>query len=138
MKEAAGILLISRRSGNVLFVLRNDSKPTWSFLGGGLEAGETILDCAKRELYEEASFLEGVHYSLQSHRPIHITYRNKFKYHCFIGITDDDITPTLNNEHLEYKWVPLNRISNEHFGVTDLLRDNKAMDTINTLISQFH
>ena len=130
MKLASGILLQAKDTGRLLFVLRNDKQPTWSFLGGGVEDGETLLTCAKRELYEEAGFIADIHYTINSHDAIHITKRYAFEYHCFIGTTETEIVPKLNNEHLDYKWANLEDIEHKHFGIVDLLSDEHALDII--------
>jgi len=46
------IALIFNKKGKILLGKRRDSSK-WSFVGGGLDAGETPLECIKREVFEE-------------------------------------------------------------------------------------
>lgn len=50
-----GVGIIFQDGNKVLFGLRKGSHGTgtWAFPGGHLEFGESVLDCARRELFEE-------------------------------------------------------------------------------------
>jgi 8-oxo-dGTP diphosphatase len=60
MREAARVIVLDEL-GRVLLVRFEfrDGRTVWATVGGGLEAGETHEDAARRELLEEAG-LEGV------------------------------------------------------------------------------
>ena len=51
------VVVMSRYCGNIL-LSRHKERKTWETQGGHIEAGETPLDAAKRELYEEAGAVE--------------------------------------------------------------------------------
>ena len=56
MKKYAGTLLICKDTGNFLLLKRSKRATypqTWSIVSGGVEKGESTLDAAKRELWEE-------------------------------------------------------------------------------------
>lgn len=55
MKPQVGVAVIVVKNSKVLLGKRRNShgSGTWQFPGGHLEFGETIEDCAKRELFEE-------------------------------------------------------------------------------------
>lgn len=61
-------LLIEDGSGRILFEHRNDWR-VWGLIGGRLDPGESVLDCAKREAREETGFdVEITHFlGLYSH-----------------------------------------------------------------------
>lgn len=62
VKVGVGVVVI--KDGNVLIGQRINSHGTgnWSFAGGHLEYGETIEECAKRELLEETGLIaESIH-----------------------------------------------------------------------------
>ena len=49
---AAGSVIIENERGEVLLGKRTDNH-LWGYSGGGLEIGETVEECARRELLEE-------------------------------------------------------------------------------------
>jgi len=54
-------VVIWSSNGNVLLV-KPDYKPTWQFPGGGVEAGESPIEAALREIYEETGLrVDGAH-----------------------------------------------------------------------------
>lgn len=89
-------------SGNLLLVRQRLSKK-WSFPKGHRNRGESPLDCAKRELYEEAGIVPQVDYTS--------TYKMKGgKY--FVFQIDSNI-PTSINDTVEIdsvEWFPLNNL----------------------------
>ena len=131
MKLGAGCLLLCPFTRRILTVLRNDAEPTWSILGGGLEKYETSIQCAKRELIEEADFIEGRDYELTSNRPINIGNYTNFVYRTYLAVTKTEVIPKLNYEHSDYKWVDIDNIPTpHHFGVNQLLSDEKCIKKI--------
>ncbi len=51
------VVILSESDGKLLFSRHRD-RTTWETQGGHIEPGETPLDAAKRELYEESGALE--------------------------------------------------------------------------------
>ena len=51
------VVVLSRYGGKIL-LSRHRARTTWETQGGHVEAGETPLEAAKRELYEESGALE--------------------------------------------------------------------------------
>ncbi|MCI6266756.1 MAG: NUDIX pyrophosphatase [Erysipelotrichaceae bacterium] len=95
--------------------LRNDMK-VWQGICGGGEDGETIIETAKRESFEEA----GIEYTSNyiqldtiTTMPV-VAITGKFswgedvfvvKEYCFgVDATDQEIK--LSDEHPEYRWLP--------------------------------
>ena len=48
--------LIFNRNDEILLIERTDNKK-WSFPGGGLELREKVMDCLKREVFEETGLI---------------------------------------------------------------------------------
>ena len=137
MKLGAGFLLICPSSQKILLALRNDPEPTWANFGGTVERCETPLQCAKRELLEEAGFVEGKDYIVDSKIPINISSYINFVYRCYVGTTRYEIAPTLNYEHADYKWYSLDELPERiHFGLNNILHDEKVIKKMQTIFDK--
>jgi 8-oxo-dGTP diphosphatase len=91
---------------NKLLLLRRGPTAKWNagkycLPGGKLESGETLKDCALRELYEETNIVT----YRDSLTPIVIDYE-KYSKTVFVTSLSSDIV-TLNWEHDDYVWVTL-------------------------------
>jgi len=93
-------ILIIKRSN---YACRGEGE--WDIPGGGLDFGETILDCLHRETMEETGLTIYVNRLLYAVTPILPTKTNYgavgFVYICR---TDFDEV-TLSHEHTEYLWA---------------------------------
>ena len=135
MKLGAGFFIICPSTAKVLVVFRNDPEPTWSIFGGGLEKYESSILCAKRELLEEANFMEDKDYQIPSTRPAHIGTYNHFVYRTYIATVSHEITPILNYEHSQFRWVSLDDIPYpRHFGLVNVLLDEKFIKKLNSYL----
>ena len=131
MKQGAGFILICPATKRILLALRNEGEPVWANFGGSVEKYESPLQCAKREIVEEAGFLEGQHYYLASKRPIDISKYIKFTYRCYLGIMEHEMDPVLNYEHAQFQWCSLDEVpENRHFGLKRILSNPKVVKKI--------
>jgi 8-oxo-dGTP pyrophosphatase MutT (NUDIX family) len=114
------IFVTRRGRSEVLVALRNPQLGGyWHTIAGGIEAGETPLEAARRELQEETGLeaqpvevAEAVEYAYPlSEEPadrrarfpagllaVHVT--------CFLVDAPDDWEPTLDWEHDDHRWLP--------------------------------
>lgn len=103
--NAVGIWFYSIKTDRYLYLLRNDGKnpDTWGLPGGKSEANETLFETLNRECSEELGFFPE-HIKLV---PIEkfTSPDNKFCYHTFFCVVDDEFIPQLNEEHNGYCWV---------------------------------
>jgi 8-oxo-dGTP pyrophosphatase MutT (NUDIX family) len=130
-KFGSGVLLICPKTNRILLVLRNDYTPTWAVLGGMVETMEHPIQCAKRELLEEAKFYEGIDFKLKDVNPLYIFSNPNFVYYTYLGIMDLERLPSLNYENIRGEWVTLDDIPTPlHFGVDLILRDPSALERI--------
>ena len=122
-KQQYGDCIIQNEKGEILLLQRSyqdDFGPgKWCLPGGKIEEGETALEGAQRELYEETNLgavLEG---------PIHIEKRSDSVSYYFQGVCNT-FAPTLLDveEHYRLQWVPLDEVADY-----DLLLDLKEILT---------
>jgi len=103
--NATGIWFYSKSTGRYLYLLRNDHKHpgTWGLPGGKVESGESLLDAITRECTEEL----GEFPVTEKIMPIEqfTSADNRFIYHTFFGVVNDEFVPTLNSEHYGYAWI---------------------------------
>ena len=57
LKEYKYVVILSEYNGNIV-LSRHKERTTWETQGGHIEQGETPLDAAKRELYEESGAVD--------------------------------------------------------------------------------
>ena len=105
MINAIGVWFYSVKTDRYLYLLRNDTKNpfTWGLPGGKSESNETLYDTIHRECSEEIGFWPD---------PIKLvpieqftSPDQKFTYHTFFCLVDDEFIPKLNEEHCGYSWI---------------------------------
>lgn len=103
--NAAGVWFRSNQTSRYLYLLRNDSKHPgcWGLPGGKIEEGETLLGGMERECIEELGFFPAYKRLIPIEK--FTSSDNKFVYHTFVCVVDDEFVPVLNNEHLGYAWI---------------------------------
>lgn len=105
---ACGAIIYATATNRVLFLLRNTERynDTWGLAGGKVEGEETIIEALRRELLEEIDFdlinTKIVPLELFTSRD------NKFQYHTFVCIVNEEFIPNLNDEHKGYCWCNIN------------------------------
>lgn len=91
----AGVLLCSSSSGRVLLLQKPGGY--WETPGGHLEPGESPLQAALRELYEETGL--GGSIEIEGYRDTTRDYR------LYLGAIDREFGPRLSNEHVDAVWA---------------------------------
>ena len=132
--EGVGAFIYSQSTRRYLFLLRNTKKyaGTWGLGGGGIEAGEQLLNSLHRELDEEL----GYDFSKTKVIPIEkFTSDNKnFEYHTYVIKVDEEFVPELNREHRGYCWVPLEDYPKPlHPGVWRTFKFSSVIDKLRIL-----
>ena len=98
----------------LLFRVREERGGGWHPVTGGVDAGESFIEGAKRELAEETGFdpEHGTWYDLE----LELKFEGRFgpaKERAFgFRLRDPDAVPVLDpSEHLEYRWETLESAS---------------------------
>lgn len=134
MKIGCGVIIACKVTGRILLGKRVDTY-SWANFGGTLEEFETTLHCAEREILEETGLISGVNYKIITNKPVHISEYPGFAYHCFLAETDTEYSISLNDEHVEYKWVDMDSLPSDlHFGVADIFNSLKVKKSIAKII----
>ena len=102
--KASGALFLSIKTKRFLFLMRADDTytNTWATVGGRSEPGETVIESLSREIQEEIGFLPIVRKTI----PVDLFISNdeKFEFHTFVCLVDNEFIPKLNQEHKGYAW----------------------------------
>lgn len=104
--NAAGILFLTPDK-QVLFLQRGpggDHAGEWCFPGGGIEEGESPLECAKRETEEETGHMPDVPCIEIARRR-----RDGVDFTTYLCRITTPYIPTLNDESVGYAWAPADR-----------------------------
>ncbi len=112
-KFAVGVLIKCTETGRVFLLLRNDKKPVWSVMSGGLNKGESQLECLKREMREELS----VDPELVTYKYIHSEYNegNDLEFYYYQGLTKKEFIPKLDHENIKGEWFAKDEIPSPLF-----------------------
>jgi dihydroneopterin triphosphate diphosphatase len=105
------VLIHVRRGDEFLVAHRSpESGSYWHAIAGGVEAGEDWHEAALRELWEETGLETAelqpigefayVRESWEAEPGVHIDV------HAFLVVVEPDWEPVLNEEHVEYRWLP--------------------------------
>jgi 8-oxo-dGTP diphosphatase len=114
MRRAFSVAVYARRGGTVL-VIHHRRLGTWLPIGGELEAGETPLEAAVRELREEtglAGVFSPLHGALDGEPPGFLGYEEHFAgtkglHMNFVFVADVGLDAVVvpNDEFGEFRWV---------------------------------
>lgn len=109
-KIVAGVLIKCVKTGSVLLLFRNDKRPIWSMVTGGIERGENVLDGLKREVYEELFIRPNqVNIDFKFIRIEYVPEKN-VEFHYYQGLTPTEFIPILDKENLNSDWFPKDKL----------------------------
>ncbi|NCO04846.1 MAG: NUDIX domain-containing protein [Candidatus Magasanikbacteria bacterium] len=120
VKVSTGVV-IHNSQGDIFMARCPKWSNYWTIPGGGLEYGETIADCAKREAKEETGLdITDIHFdkTVEAIFPEKCKEKKHFIFlNIFARVIDDTQPVTLNDEFEEYEWLTpeeaIKRVGNE-------------------------
>ena len=114
MRRAFSVAVYARRGAEVL-VIKHRRLGTWLPIGGEIEAGETPLEAAVRELREEtgmtarfaplAGALDGVPPGLLGYEEHQAGSKGLHMNFVFVGLVAADAQVVANDEFGEWRWA---------------------------------
>lgn len=131
MRNAVGILLISRKTGKLLLLKRNGTGKhpyVWSLLSGEMEGNEAPMETLNREIQEEVQISP----SLINANYIYSETSKALKFHYFNGFMDDEFIPKLDYtnegdeepENVAYGWFNHDELPSPLFpGLNEKIKD---------------
>src|SRR3989339_341738 len=90
------VVVLPYRENKVLLQLRaftpNIAYPgVWGFFGGSIKKGETYYDAARRELYEETSYMPNLLHKLEVDKVKELDNVILYSYYCKLSISESEI-----------------------------------------------
>ncbi len=109
-KEAVGVL-VENEQGQILLVHAyryTTDTIEWEVPAGGVDAGETVLECARREVWEESGYETSAHELIYTFYPMNGISNKVFHVtRCRATSKTGDFD---RNEVKEFKWVSRHEI----------------------------
>lgn len=132
----SGALFYAKNSKRFLFVLRNQGRTagTWGIVGGKQEETDvSTYESLKREIVEEIGALPQIRKVI----PLELFTSNddKFSYHTYLMIVDEEFIPKLNHEHSGYAWCKMATSPKPlHQGLKNTLNNKTIKDKLQTVL----
>jgi len=134
--KGAGVLVFAKDTKKFLINLRSEfvNEPNeWGIWGGKIDENEDIKTAVIRELEEESGY-DGAIELVDAY--VFKNPNGNFKYYNFIGIIESEFEPILDWESADYEWVTFDELikkENKHFGLINLLNDDKTFKRLKIL-----
>jgi 8-oxo-dGTP pyrophosphatase MutT (NUDIX family) len=101
----SGALFYAKSTKRFLFLLRNGGRTsgTWGIVGGKQEDTDANnFEALKREIVEEIGTMPDVKKTIPLE--LFVSKDDKFFYHTYLMIVEDEFIPKLNREHKGWCW----------------------------------
>ena len=133
----SGGIFLSKNTQRFLFLLRANGRTagTWGIAGGKQEPQDrSPYDTLLREIQEEIGFMPEIV------KPVPLEWYSskddKFFYHTYVLIVEDEFIPKLNDEHTGYCWVDLDNWPKPlHSGLKNTLSSRTTKGKIETILA---
>ena len=119
----SGALFYTLDTHRFLFLHRTKGKQNnlWGLVGGTNEGSETPWESLKREISEEIGSVK-----IKKTIPLETFVSNddKFQFHTYLCLVDNEFIPILNDEHDGYAWVSFKKWPKPlHHGLRNTLQN---------------
>lgn len=104
----SGALFYATSTKRFLFLLRNQGRTagTWGIVGGRQEKSDAnVYEALKREVSEEIGDMPVVKKTIPLE--LFVSKDDRFFYHTYLLIIENEFIPKLNHEHTGWAWTTL-------------------------------
>lgn len=132
----SGALFYTLSTNRFLFLHRVNGKRNnlWGLVGGTNEGKETPWEGLKREIEEEIGFVPEIKKTI----PLESFVSNdeKFLFHTYLCVVQNEFIPNLNNEHDGYAWCSFNKYPKPlHQGLRNTLQNKTNQTKLETVFN---
>jgi len=131
----SGALFYSKKTKRFLFLLRNNGRTagTWGIVGGKKEDSDSnAYESLKREIQEEIGFLPEVIKTIPLE--LFVSKDDKFFYHTYLLIIEDEFIPKLNTEHAGWAWCDFEKFPKPlHQGLKNSFSNKTIRNKLETI-----
>lgn len=129
----SGALFYSLKTKRFLFLHRTQGRQNnlWGLVGGTNESAETPWEGLQREIEEEIGTVQ-----IKKTLPLETFVSNdeKFSFHTYVCVVENEFIPTLNYEHDGYAWVSFGRWPKPlHQGLRNTLNNKNNVQKLETV-----
>jgi 8-oxo-dGTP pyrophosphatase MutT (NUDIX family) len=129
----SGALFYTLDTHRFLFLHRTKGKQNnlWGLVGGTNEGQETPWESLKREISEEIGDIK-----IKKTIPLETFVSNddKFQFHTYLCLVDNEFIPKLNDEHDGYAWVSFTKWPKPlHHGLRNTLQNKTNQVKLETV-----
>ena len=129
----SGALFYTLDTHRFLFLHRTKGKQNnlWGLVGGTNESQETPWESLKREISEEIGDVK-----IKKTIPLETFVSNddKFQFHTYLCLVDNEFIPKLNDEHDGYAWVSFTKWPKPlHHGLRNTLQNKTNQVKLETV-----
>ena len=129
----SGALFYTLDTHRFLFLHRTKGKQSnlWGLVGGTNEGEETPWESLKREISEEIGDVK-----IKKTIPLETFVSNddKFQFHTYLCLVDNEFIPKLNDEHDGYAWVSFTKWPKPlHHGLRNTLQNKTNQVKLETV-----
>ena len=130
----SGALFYSLKTKRFLFLHRVQSiqNNVWGLVGGTNNTKETPWESLQREIKEEIGNLPKITKTI----PLEtfVSTDEKFKFHTYLVVVNEEFIPVLNEEHDGYAWASFNKWPKPlHMGLKNTLQNKTNQTKLETV-----
>ncbi|MFK7779594.1 MAG: NUDIX domain-containing protein [Candidatus Gracilibacteria bacterium] len=128
--EYAVVVIVKKGEKILMYNRKSENEDQWTVIGGHLECGESIFECAKREVSEETNIHIG---NLKFLTILEDINKTKHCISCYVlaDYVSGDLKGNLEEGIFELKWVKMKQLPNKIYKPFSLFLKRKTINKFN-------